>query len=233
VWTEASWLLPSYQCNDQSSTCPPRIASLVGATLFRHGTFTRGTMDKHAAVRLGVAVVPTRALERRRATAASRADQSKAASRSIRGHRRRGSHRQPVPGQNTRCLVMLRYSRKKGHGFRWVVMALMLVGRTGFEPVTSSASGMTTRVLNWSAGAMPGCKPQLCGWISLTEAACGWQLAPRPRGGGVRSGRSRAMRISSILLITHDKRRVPDAAILHRIVAGPIQSTGRAESYPL
>jgi hypothetical protein len=33
------------------------------------------------------------------------------------------------------------YSTKKGHGFRWVVMASDLVGRIGFEPVTSSVSG--------------------------------------------------------------------------------------------
>jgi hypothetical protein len=34
------------------------------------------------------------------------------------------------------------YSATKGHDSRWVVMASDLVGRTGFEPVTSSVSGM-------------------------------------------------------------------------------------------
>jgi hypothetical protein len=32
------------------------------------------------------------------------------------------------------------YSATKGHDSRWVVMASDLVGRTGFEPVTSSVS---------------------------------------------------------------------------------------------
>ena len=39
------------------------------------------------------------------------------------------------------------YSATKGHDSRWVVMASDLVGRTGFEPVTSSVSGKSRAVL--------------------------------------------------------------------------------------
>ena len=38
------------------------------------------------------------------------------------------------------------YSATKGHDSRWVVMASDLVGRTGFEPVTSSVSGKSRPV---------------------------------------------------------------------------------------
>jgi hypothetical protein len=41
------------------------------------------------------------------------------------------------------------YSTTKGHDFRWVVMVSDLVGRTGFEPVTSSVSGKVTDILAW------------------------------------------------------------------------------------
>jgi hypothetical protein len=41
------------------------------------------------------------------------------------------------------------YSMSKGHDFRWVVMPSDLVGRTGFEPVTSSVSGKVTSILTW------------------------------------------------------------------------------------
>ena len=38
------------------------------------------------------------------------------------------------------------YSTTKGHDFRYGVMASDLVGRTGFEPVTSSVSGKSRAV---------------------------------------------------------------------------------------
>jgi hypothetical protein len=46
------------------------------------------------------------------------------------------------------------YSMMKGHDFRWVVMASDLVGRTGFEPVTSSVSGCRHSALDSGLAAV-------------------------------------------------------------------------------
>jgi integrase len=53
-----------------------------------------------------------------------------------------------------------------------------MVGRTGFEPVTSSVSGKVVGVLNWPEESLPPSYLQLCRWMSLIEAVHGWQLAP-------------------------------------------------------
>ena len=56
---------------------------------------------------------------------------------------RRRSHGHPVSQSGPRALsYAVGYSTTKGHDFRPVVMASDLVGRTGFEPVTSSESGL-------------------------------------------------------------------------------------------
>ena len=59
------------------------------------------------------------------------------------------------------------------------ILLFNLVGRTGFEPVTFSVSGKIVRVLNWADESLPCSYQRLCRWMSLTEALCGWQLAPR------------------------------------------------------
>jgi hypothetical protein len=48
------------------------------------------------------------------------------------------------------------YSMTKGHDFRWVVMASDLVGRTGFEPVTSSVSVLGGHLAGSQDFAMSG-----------------------------------------------------------------------------
>jgi hypothetical protein len=65
---------------------------------------------------------------------------------------------------------MLSYSMTKGHDFRWVVMASDLVGRTGFEPVTSSVSGM----------------------LIPSDMVAQRRVAAAKRGSAVRAGRVRA-----------------------------------------
>ena len=54
-----------------------------------------------------------------------------------------------------------------------------LVGRTGFEPVTFSVSGKIIGILSWAEEPFRPNYQQLCRWMSLAEALCGWQLAPR------------------------------------------------------
>src|SRR5271166_211884 len=49
------------------------------------------------------------------------------------------------------------YSATKGHDSRWVVMASDLVGRTGFEPVTSSVSGKRSPAELTALSASPRC----------------------------------------------------------------------------
>jgi hypothetical protein len=61
---------------------------------------------------------------------------------------------------------LFEFSRKTG-GPYWI------------EPVTFSVSGKIVEVLNWVGEPLRCNYQQLCRWMSLDEALCGWQLAPR------------------------------------------------------
>jgi hypothetical protein len=67
---------------------------------------------------------------------------------------------------------MLSYSDGKGHGFPWPRTCIYLVGRTGFEPVTSSVSGKSDDSLASSAMSLT------CGSVSVVvRHSPSWPLA--------------------------------------------------------